>query len=120
MKKALIILFALCSFAAAEILVMGVDLDSVEKHYIKLDIGGNFSNKLFAYVDYGQSGLKRNQLVINRNGGRRAFESEIDVLNMFYEHGWEIKTIITETTGGSDGSSVYGETYYILERMDKK
>ena len=120
MKKTLILLLLLFSIASAEILVMGVDLDVVEKHYIKVDIAGTLGTKLYAYVDYGQGGLSRNHVVINRTGGKRVFESEIDVLNLFYENGWQIKAAITEPSGGSDGSSVYGNTYYILERIDKK
>ena len=99
---------------------MGVDLDRVDKHYIRVDIESNLGSKLYVYVDYGQGGLSRNHVVISPTGGKRVFESEIDVLNLFYENGWEIKTAITEPSGGSEGSSVYGDTYYILERIDKK
>ncbi|MFA6619017.1 MAG: hypothetical protein WCT23_08125 [Candidatus Neomarinimicrobiota bacterium] len=120
MKKALIVLFVLFSLASAEILVMGVDLDTVDKHYIRLSIGGGFINKIFAYVDYGQAGRDRHHVVIEEEGNKREFNSEIQILNLFYEHGWEIKAAITEPSGGSDGSSVYGDTYYILERMDEK
>ena len=95
MKKTLILLLLLFSIASAEILVMGVDLDVVEKHYIKVDIAGILGTKLYAYVDYGQGGLSRYHVVINRTGGKRVFESEIDVLNVFYENGWQIKAAIT-------------------------
>jgi hypothetical protein len=120
MKKVIVLLVVMLSLASAEILVMGVDLDVVEKHYIRVNIAGSLGTKLYVYVDYGQGGLSRNHVVINRTGGKRVFESEIDVLNLFYENGWEIKTAITEPSGGSEGSSISGDTYYILERMDRK
>ncbi len=120
MKRALVVLLVMFSLASAEILVMGVDLDTIEKHYIKVSIGAGFTTKIFAYVDYGQGGLARNHAVISRSGGKMKFDSEIHVLNHFYDHGWELKAAVSEPHGGSGESSISANTYYILERMDKK
>jgi hypothetical protein len=120
MKKTILLLLALLSFASAEILLKEISLDKIEKHYIRLDTAGSFGKIVFAYVDYGQNGHDRDQVVINKTGGKREFTSEIEILNIFYENGWEIKASITEPTGGSDGGFVSGDTYYILEKMDEK
>ena len=120
MKKIFLLFLTLFSIASAEILVMGVDLDTIDKHYIQLSVSGGFTGKVYAYVDYGQGGLDRNHAVISRSGGKQKFDSTIDILNHFYDHGWELKAAVSEPYGGSDGSSVNADTYYILEQMDKK
>lgn len=116
----MILLLALCSIASAKILVLTADLDTIDKHYIKLSIGAGFSTKYYAYVDYGQGGLERNHVVMTPQSVKRTFRSEVEVLNLFYEHGWEIKAVISEPYGGSDGGSIHTNTCYILERMNQE
>jgi len=117
MKKVIIALFVLISLASAQILVHGNDLADIDQHYIKMEVHETFGSKYYAYVDYGQDAPTRYRFVQNGKGEKRCFDSEVEILNVFYENGWEIKAAVTEPYGGSDGSSISGETYYILERF---
>ena len=120
MKKLTILLIILLSIASAKILVHGNDLADIDEHYIKMNVSVSSGPKYYAYVDYGQDAPAHYRYVQNEKGQKRCFDSEVDILNVFYVNGWEIKTAITEPSGGADGCSVSGDTYYILERIDDK
>ena len=120
MKKTLFFLMLFFStFIYADIYVNGVDLDSTEVHYLKVEIEYNLG-KTIAYVDYGQEESLRHRRVTDKNSEKRYFNSVADVLNTFYKNAWEIEEVFTVPSGGSDNSSIYGTTYYIFERMTNK
>jgi homoserine dehydrogenase len=120
MKKVLFFLMLIFStFIYADIYVNGVDLNSTEAHYLKVEIEYNLG-KTIAYVDYGQDESLRHRRVTDEKNEKRYFDSVADVLNTFYNNGWKIEEVFIVPSGGSDNSSINGTTYYILERMTTK
>ena len=117
MKKILFMMMLFFStFIYANMYVNGVELNSIEAHYIKVEIEYSLG-KTLAYVDYGQNEPIRHRRITDKNNEKRYFVSVADVLNTFYVNDWEIKEVFTVPSGGSDNSSIYGTTYFILERM---
>ena len=120
MKKLLIAVMLLFStFIYADIYVKGIELNSTEAHYIKVEIEYNLG-KTLAYIDYGQDEPFRHRKITDENNEKRYFVSVADVLNTFYENGWKIEEVFTVPSGGSDDGSISGTSYYIFERMITK
>ena len=121
MKKTLLIVILLLVFsnAFATIYLRGIDLNEQSAHYIRVNIEYRL-DKTAVYVDHGQNEYERFRRVTDEKGEKRYFVSTADVLNTFYDEGWELKTVVTETSGGSEGAAIHTDTHYIFERMKDK
>lgn len=120
MKKLLFAMMLLLStFIFADVYINGVELNSTDAHYIKVEIEYSLG-KTLAYVDYGQDEPARHRRITDKNNEKRYFVSVADVLNNLYDNGWKIEDVFTVPAGGSENSSIYGTSYYIFERMTKK
>ncbi len=110
-----LLLLGIC--ARADIYVNGVNLNTSDAHYIRLEINGAVKGVL-VYVDYGQGESIRNRRVTDEKGEKKLYVSVADALNDFYRNGWAIDEIYTVPGGGGENSSVYGTAYYIMERRN--
>jgi hypothetical protein len=100
----LILALAVCSFAKAQVIIDGVNLNKLENiKYIEISpVYGHHGMKPPFFngisVDYGQKQAlnalffkqKPDQQIQDANGNNVSFNSMIDAINFFYGNGWDL------------------------------
>lgn len=90
--------------------INSVPLKDIQTEYIKVNFSWKNSKAMMARIDYGQesqtSGFKYTNQLKDESGEPILFNSKMDILNYFFDNGYELFQAVEEAFKDS-GSSTY-------------